>query len=269
MRLLRRDVVWIESAIEDSQGDSDWYAVRTRRNVHGWIPRGPADDPYATSISSQDPFTSCGQVQVVGHYGLINGLRAAHVDRFARATFALAIATDTPGCIRFSNAGDRSNRSLSLDVHACGAPSWDGSVMTLLPTSAGNVDESWRVDAPTVVADELITFLQTPDGDGLTNRQKILILASRTPSPFGCVQSDLDMTNGGGDPKVFAELTDCLVLLQQGGGTVTVAPAAGGDSVVLRKESRGQLADVPLHDPRILRFVSGSRTLGSQLLGTC
>ena len=56
--------------------------------------------------------------------------------------------------------------------------------MTLLPSSAGNVDESWLVDSPTVVADELITFLQTPDGDGLTNRQKILILASRTPSPI-------------------------------------------------------------------------------------
>ena len=121
-RLLRRDVVWIESAIEDSQGDSDWYAVRTRRNVHGWIPSGPADDPYATPISNQDPFTSCGQVLVVGHYGLINGLRAAHVDRFARATLADCGCYRYSGCIRFSNAGDRSNRRLRLDVHACGAP---------------------------------------------------------------------------------------------------------------------------------------------------
>jgi hypothetical protein len=159
---------------------------------------------------------------------------------------------------------------LTLELHACGAPSWDGSVMRLQPTTAGSVADAWRVDAPTVVPAVLLDR-QALDDDGLTNYRKVLILGSQLPAPFACVSGEvIRRVDTYHRTLVFAtEVTGCLVMTQKGSESVTFASASGGDAVRLLKDRRSRLAEVSLNDANLLSVRSVESRIVSQLLGDC
>ena len=188
------EVVWVSSGpYRENEADDqfDWYYVQTLHDKYGWVASGAPDDPHAANISNQFTFRSCGAVQVLPSAALVNGLRTGRLEGVERAAFELAQATGTPACQRFSNEDYEPSSRLELDLHVCGAPSWDGSVGRLRPTTAGDVDPAWRVSSTQVIPAQLLTYNQQDDADGLTNYQKLLILGSRVSSPFACVEADV------------------------------------------------------------------------------
>jgi hypothetical protein len=229
-----------------------------------WVASGPPDDPYATSISNQFTFTSCGAVQVLAHSALVNGLRTPRVDDVGRASLELAQAMGTRACQRFANRNYDLQVGLDLEVHACGAPSWDGSVGRLQPTTAGNVVAAWRVPSALRIPAPLLTNDAAEDADGLTNAQKILNMGSDLSSPFACVTAVHRKTFG---QKVTTEVADCLVMTARDADTVTFAPV-GGDPVTLL--GHGHFADdFPVNDPARLRLAGVDARIELEVLGDC
>ncbi len=264
------EVVWVSSGPyrEDEADDQfDWYYVQTLHDKYGWVASGAPDDPHAANISNRFTFRSCGAVQVLASAALVNGLRTGPLEGDERAAFDLAQATGTPACQRFSNDDYEPSVRLELDVHACGAPSWDGSVGRLRPTTAGNVDAAWRVSSTLVIPAELLTYAQPRDADGLTNHQKLLILGSRVSSPFACLQADV-FRGQVHQQTVITEIADCLTMTSRGSDAVTFAPP-GGDPVTLQKQGRNHLADMPLNDPARLRLSAAGGNVASEILGDC
>ena len=274
--LVPGEVVWVNSGPyrEDADDQLDWYNVETLNDKYGWIASGSPDDPNATNISQQFTFRSCGPVRTSGSYGVVNGLRTPRLNEVELATFELAIAGGTHGCMRLSNEDYETEARVELIAHACGAPSWNGSVMSLAPTTAGNVDEAWRVDSTLTVPEALLAQGRTTD-DGLTNNQNILILGSRASEPFGCVTGHVIRKDDSRANQTLTETSGCLVMTARGSAEVEYAAAGGGDSVNLLRSRRGQLAEVELGDPNVLRVAATSlarypyATLGSQKLGDC
>ena len=270
------EVVWVNSGPyrEDADDQLDWYSVETLNDKYGWIASGSPDDPHATTLSQQFTFRSCGPVGVSGSQGVVNGLRTPRLNDVELATFELAIATGTRGCMRFSNEDYDPEVRVDLVVHACGAPSWNGSVMTLSPTTAGSVEEAWRVDS-TVTVDEALLAQGETGADGLTNHHNILILGSRSSSPLGCVTARVVRKDSSRANATVTEISDCVVMIGKGPDQVEYAAAAGGDSVSLLRARRGQLAEVVVGDPNILRIAATSSAaypytmLGSQKVGDC
>jgi len=266
-RLQPRQVVWVNSGPsydEASDDKRDWYYVQTLNDKYGWVASGPPDEPYATSISNQFTFNSCGAVQVLAHSALVNGLRTQRVDDSERGTLELAQAMGTRACQRFSNRDYDLRVGLDVEVHACGAPSWDGSVAKLQPTTAGNVVASWRVPSVLRIPSPLLTDAAAVDADGLTNAQKILILGSHVSSPFACVTA---VHKKEYRQNTTTEVADCLVMTSRDSDTVTFAPD-GGDPVTFL--GRGHFpADFPLNDPARLRLAAGSSRIEVEVLGDC
>jgi len=263
------EVVWVNSGPyrEDADDQLDWYNVETLNDKYGWIASGSPDDPNATTISQQFRFQSCGPVGITGSQGVVNGLRTPRLNDVELATFELAIATGTRGCMRFSNEDYEPKASLDLSVHACGAPSWDGSVGRLQPTTAGDVDASWRVSSTLDIPAILLTYGQREDAEGVTNLQKLLTLGRNVSSPFTCIKAQV--VRGGNHRKqtINMEVADCLVMISKGPAGVTFAPA-GGDPVTLLRYYRDHLAEMPFNDPARLRLIV-SGTLNSEVLGDC
>ena len=268
-RLQASEVVWIGSEATND-GEYNWYYVTTLKGDGGYIASGPPDDPYASLISNRFVFTSCGQVAIAGKYGTVGGLRGARLDDFERATFELAMAMSTRGCVRYSMEDYQPKSRMTLEVHACGAPFQDASNFGLQPSTAGGVDDAWRVDETTVLPDLLLADGQITDDDGLTNQQKLLILGSRVSPPFACITAEVSQNASGNNKRqtFSSDMTACLVMTQLGSDAVSFAPAAGGDPVTFLKMGRQRLADVPLNEPRILQ-VSISFNTASELLGDC
>jgi hypothetical protein len=264
------EVVWVSSGPyrEDEADDEfDWYYVQSLHDKYGWVASGAPDDPHATNISNQFTFRSCGAVQVLTSAALVNGLRTGRLEGVERASFELAQATGTPACQRFSNEDYEPSVRLELDLHACGAPSWDGSVGRLRPTTAGDVDAAWRVSSTQVIPAQLLTYAQQEDADGLTNYQKLLILGSRVSSPFACVEATV-LHGQVHRQTVITEITGCLEMISKPTGSATFAPP-GGDPVTLVRLGRNHLADMPFNDPTRLRLSGVGNNLASEILGDC
>jgi len=266
-KLQPRDVVWVNSGPsydEATEDERDWYYVQTLKDKYGWVASGPPDDPYATNISNQFTFTSCGGVQVLAHSALVNGLRTPRMDDVGRASLELAQAMRTRACQRFSNEDYDPRVRLDLEVHACGAPSWDGSVVSIQPTTAGNVVASWRVPSALRIPAPLLTDGAADDADGLTNAQKILKLGSDLSSPFACVTA---VHKKEYRQNVTTEVADCFVMTSRDSDSVTFAPV-GGDPVTLL--GRGHFAaDFPLNDPARLRLAAVGARIELEVLGDC
>jgi hypothetical protein len=141
--------------------------------------------------------------------------------------------------------------------------------MRLQPTSAGDVDDAWRVNATIVVPAKILNYSQQADAEGLTNHEKMLILGSRLPSPFACAAAEVTDKDNRGRNTFRTEVIGCLVVISKGSEQVTLAPVGGGDSVTLLRKRGGKLADVPLNDPNILRVTNGAEKLTSQLVSDC
>ena len=101
------DVVWVNSQPEQN-GGRDWYYVMTLNNTRGWIASGPANAPYATTISNRYVYNACGQVSLVGNYGVVDGLRTIRLERLEQGTFELAaaMAHDRPRQLRENLGSD-------------------------------------------------------------------------------------------------------------------------------------------------------------------
>jgi hypothetical protein len=266
-RLQPREVVWVSSGPyrEDLDDDLDWYSVQTLDDKYGWIASGSPDDPLATTISNRFNFRSCGRVKVLENAALVNGLRTERLDAVERASFELAESMGTSACQRFSNDDYEPTVRLELDVHACGAPSWDGSVAMLQPTTAGTVDAAWRVPSTITVPSPLLTNRQRADADGLTNAQKLMILGSGLPSPFACV--DAEVIGSRYSQRTTTELAGCLEMTARDTATVTfVAP--GGEPVTLARSRRDGISDIALNDATTVRLTQGS-SLNAEVLGDC
>ena len=271
LKLQPREVVWVSSGPyrEDSDDDLDWYQVQTLNDDYGWIASGAPDDPNATTISNQFKFRSCGTVEVLDHAALVNGLRTPRLTDDERASAELAQATGTHGCQRFSNEDYEPSVRLEIVTHACGAPTWDGSVTRLAPTSAGSVDAAWRVSSTIVVPNALVTYRQRAESDGLTNQQRFFQLGSRLSSPFLCYTSELVRSRYGSLENV-AELADCLVITAKDDNFVTFDPA-NGDPVTFRRSNRTRdnINGIAINDPSQLRLTGNSASLRVNVVGDC
>ena len=171
------------------------------------------------------------------------------------------------GCAVFSYEDYEPTMRVELSVHACGAPSWDGSNARLVPTTAGSVDASWRVPSTIVVPGPILTDDQRVGADGLTNGQNLFVLGSRLSSPFTCVTAEL--VRGQARRQTAAtESAGCMVITAKDSRTVTVDPP-NGDPVTLNRSSRDGLNAVPINDPAILRLYVVRGALDSQVLGDC
>jgi hypothetical protein len=265
------DVVWVSSGpYRENEADDefDWYYVETLNDTYGWVASGAPDDPHAANLSNQFRFRSCGPVQPTANGGMVNGLRVGRFPDVERAAFELGQATATQGCAVFSFEDYEPTVRVELGVHACGAPSWDGSAARLSPTTAGSVDATWRVPSTVVVPGLLMTSSQqTDDGDGLSNHQKLFVLGSRTSSPFACFITDL-VRGKSHKLMISTEITGCLALISKGTGTATFAPP-GGESMLLLRQTRDHLAPMPFNDPSRIRLFAGGGNLGSEILGDC
>jgi len=254
------DVLWVNSEANPS-GGQDWYFAMTLNDTQGWIASGPADDPFATTLSNRFVFTSCGPVQLAGKVGVVNGLRTVRLDSIERAAFELGQSTETRSCIRYRFEDYEPGSRMDLVVHACGAPSWDGSTMRLGPTTAGDVIDTWRVAAEVNVPDVLLAQGAVKDAEGLTNRQKVLILGSRLSSPIACVSAEVirRISSQPYDDKRYdltAQTAGCMVMLEKIPGTVRFAPAAGGDPVSFVRSHGDDFGDLALNDSRLLSLTS-------------
>ena len=272
LKLAPREVVWVSSSEayrEDIDDDLDWYQVQTLNDKYGWIASGSPDDPHATIVSNQFKFRSCGSVGVSGRAGLVNGLRTPRLSDAARGTFELGQAMGSRGCIVFDNEDYEPTARLELDVHACGAPSWDGSVTSLAPTTAGSVDAAWRVPSTIVVPNSLVTERQRVESDGLTNEQKFFALGSRLASPFLCYSSELVYGKQRHQTQQV-ELADCLVITAKDDNFVTFDPA-NGDPVTFRRSSRTRdnINAIAVNDAAQLRLNGSGGSLKVSVLGDC
>ena len=271
-RLQAGEVVWVgysEPSREDIDDDRDWYQIESLNDKYGWIASGSPDDPYATTISNQFTFRSCGPVQVLDHAATVNRLRTPRLDDAARASAELAQAMGTPACQRFSNEDYEPSVKLDLVAHACGAPTWDGSATRLSPTTAGSVDATWRVPSTIVVPNELVTNRQNVESDGLTNQQKFFVLGSRLASPFLCYSSELSFRTYSRQDNV-AELAGCLVITTKDSNFVTFDPA-NGDPVTFRRPPRNRdgVNDIAVNDAAQMRLTGDGGSLRVEVLGDC
>ena len=273
LKLQPREVVWVSSSEayrEDIDDDLDWYQVQTLNDKYGWIASGAPDDPHATTISNQFKFRSCGAVQVLDHAALVNGLRTPRLDDVQRASFELAQAMGTPVCQRFSNEDYEPTVRIDLVAHACGAPTWDGSVTQLSPTTAGSVEATWRVPSTIVVPKLLVTYRQRAESDGITNQQRFFVLGSRLASPFLCYSSELSVRSRYSSPENVAELAGCLVITAKDDSFVTFS-GAKGDPVTFRRSnrSRDNINDIAINDPTQMRLTGNGGSVRAEVLGDC
>jgi hypothetical protein len=272
VKLAPREVVWVSSSEpyrEDIDDDLDWYQVETLNDKYGWIASGSPDDPHATTISNQFKFRTCGSVGVSGRAGLVNGLRTPRLSDAARGTFELGQAMGSRGCMVFDNEDYEPTTKLELDVHACGAPSWDGSVTSLSPTTAGSVDAAWRVPSTIVVPKSLVTERQRVEADGLTNEQKFFLLGSRLASPFLCYRSELVYGKQRHQTQQV-EIADCLVITAKDDNFVTFDPSKG-DPVTFRRSNRyrDNINGIAVNDAARLRLNGSGGSLKVSVLGDC
>ncbi|HEX6474224.1 MAG TPA: hypothetical protein VF114_03940 [Candidatus Limnocylindria bacterium] len=269
-KLPAREVVWVDSGPyrEDASEDEfDWYYVQTLNDDYGWIASGSADDPNATTISNEFKFRTCGSVSVAGNGGSVNGYRTGKLAEPARATFALGQAMGSRGCMTFSNENYDPTVRVELLVHACGAPSWDGSVARLSPTTAGSVDAAWRVASSVDVPNALVTYDQRTEADGLTKQQHFFVLGSRLSSPFLCVTSEFVKGRSRSQTNTI-ELADCLVITAKDDKWVTFDPPKG-DPVTLMRSYRDNLNGVLVNDAKQFRLRSVNGSLNAEVLGDC
>lgn len=249
------DVIWVNSQPEQN-GGRDWYYVMTLNNTRGWIASGPANAPYATTISNRYVYNACGQVSLVGNYGVVDGLRTIRLERLEQGTFELAAAMGVRGCVRYRFEDYEPHSRFALEVHACGVPAIEGTAVRLGPTSAGDVDDSWRVPGITTIPELLLTAGARQDEAGLTNRHKILILASGPSSGFGCVTAEVirRQTSHPYDDKNYylsSEVRGCLVMVAKDSETVSFA-SPGDAPVALFRQHGDDLTDVVLSQSSLM-----------------
>jgi hypothetical protein len=268
-KLPAREVVWVESGPyhEESDDEFDWYYVNTLNDKYGWIASGAPDDPNAVTVSNEFKFRSCGKVGVAGNSGLVNNFRTGKLSEVSRATFALGQTMGSRGCIVFSNEGYDPTSRVEVTVHACGAPSWDGSTARLAPTTAGNVDAARRVASTVDVPNVLLTDNQRPEADGLTRQQKFFVLGSRLSSPFMCFTSEFVKGKARSQDNT-TELADCLVITAKDDQSVTFDPP-NGDPVTFRRGSRDNLNSVLVNDAKQMRLRSEDGSFKTEVLGDC
>ena len=156
---------------------------------------------------------------------------------------------------------------VEVTVHACGAPSWDGSVARLAPTTAGSVDAAWRVASTVDVPNALVTERQRPDIDGLTRQQQFFVLGSRLSSPFLCVTSEFVKGKSRSQTNT-TELAGCLLITAKDDDFITFDPP-NGDPVTFRRWSRDNLNSVPVNDAKQMRLWSANGSLKAEVLGDC
>jgi hypothetical protein len=211
----------------------DWYGVSTLATPNGWLASGMTNERFVKSLGRESLLSWCGKVSKTNPVAVGSLVVPANaVDRVSLGVLNLVQAVDGRACLAVVRDGDGLAVRVDAGTAACGAPRWDGRDLRLAPTLAGNVVAEYRVRTTVVIPDALLTEGVAVGPEGRTNLQNVLILASRAPAPFGCVQSWVRQDETGQrQHHVMTDSVGCIVATERDTDSIRLRSSAGGSAL--------------------------------------